>query len=459
MEPFIDLYDPTSPVLILIIDSFHKRREYESEKYDPSMSISTSNISDENKMLIKQNRQAIYRHLKKGEIHWRDDEDEISINENLKLGKDFFGNDNKAQYLPAMFRFWGDIYEGFGNEGIAKLGRSQHHILILSALYGFLRPYEPIQYYACQFGDKNLTYDIWTKNGEISQILADYILKYRIKKIFDFTSCEVAAYHECINWDYIKEKTDVEVLHCYHRFAKRDQALKPFGLFIKNNILSEMSEKLIAIKPGFSVGDVTFSEKIKLSESETLRRLIEKGEDDQVEFKSSSLWSLGLSAFELLEPTSIEIKKYQKLASKFILARSIASLLNMNGGHLIIGVKEDRTNNENVIIGIEREYHHLRLEDRNPDGYRRMIIDMIIKKFVPDILENFSNYVTITFHKISGKTVCWLQIRPAKQPIFVELGSEEIFFVRIDASSRMVTGKALTNYVLSRFPNNLNFKE
>jgi len=444
-------YSPDSPILIFIIDAFHKIRDNESKEYDPSAGIISSQISDENKQKIQGNRKIIYDYLKNNEIKWRDCEEELSINIDLKFGKDFFGNDTEALYLPAIFRFWGDFYEGLGNDGRIELLNSPHHILILSALYGFLKPFEAIQYYACQFGDKNLAYDIWTKDHGISQILTDYIKKYNIKRIFDFTSSEVVAYHECINWDYVKRATNGEVLHCYHRYAKRDQALKPFGVFVKSQLLSKSSENLLAIKPDSSIGDVKFSSSIKLSESETLRRLIENGENDKVEFKSGALWSVNLTPTDIKSSTSVEIKKYEKNASKFILARSIASFLNANGGELIIGIREDRINNITQKTGIEEEYQKLREKDRNPDGYRRMIIYSIMKKYIPDIFEDLSNFIQISFDKISGKTLCWLHIKPAVKPIFVEIAGEEIFFKRVDASTQLLSGKALTHYVLNRF--------
>ena len=442
---------PDSPILILIIDSFHKRKDGEFEAYDSSAAITASKISEANKRKIQQNRQEIFKLLKKDAIKWRDCEDELSLNKDLKLGKDFLGNDETARYLPALDRFWGDFYEGLGEDGKTQLARSHHHVLILSALYGLLRPFEHIQYYACQFGDKNLAYDIWTKDQEISQILEDYIQKNNIKKVFDFTSCEVVGYHECINWDSIIKSQGIGVLHCYHQFARRDQALKHFGHFVKNQILSESVDKLLSIKPDSIVGDVKVSKNIQLSESETLRGLLEKWETDLVEMKPLVLHTLHYSQQKIMESDNQDVKKYGKNASKVIIARSLASFLNTNGGHLIIGVAEDKENKENKIIGIEDDYLKLQEKERNPDGYRRMIVDMIIKKFIPDIFETFSNYVNISFHSISGKTLCWLRIQPAEKPIFIEMGNEELFYVRIDASSRIVSGKKLATYLLDHF--------
>jgi hypothetical protein len=421
--------------------------------FEPGFSITDVIDNDDVRNSIRINRQQIYRLLINNEIVWRDCEEEIKhFNDKVKFGKDFFGNDVDALYLPAIERFCGGFFTGLGLDRKIEIAKSSHHFLIVSALYGLLRPFEQIQDHACQFGDKNVAYDIWTRNHQISAILSEYVNKFHIKRIFDFTFCEVPAYHECINWDFIKRSSGAEVFHCYHKFATRDQVLNPFGKFIRKNFLTKPAEELLSISPGATIEDIRFSDKIKLSESESLRRLIEEGENDQVEFKSSVLWSLYLSNEDIKRSESSEIKKYQKNASKFIIARSIVSFLNTKGGNLIIGVKEDKLANQIKIIGISDEYFKLREGDRNPDGFRLMIIESIVKKFIPDLLENFSDYINISFHTISGNIVCWLRIQPGKQPIFVEINNEELFFIRTDASTRSVIGKNLARYILNRFP-------
>ncbi|MDG6257416.1 MAG: peroxide stress protein YaaA [Methanomicrobiaceae archaeon] len=444
-------YSPDSRVLVLIIDSFHKKKNEESATFKSGSSLFESEISETSKKILRDNRIEIFHHIKNNEILWPDCTEELEINKDLKEGKDIFGDDVEARYLPAVYRYWGDFYEGLDDDGKEKTAHSHHHILILSALYGLLMPFEPIQYYACQFGDKNISYDIWTRNHDISKVFSDYIQTYNISRIFDFTSCAVTAYHECMNWDFIKETTGAEVFHCYHRFARRDQALKPFGLFVKDELILKSEDELLSITPGMATEEILLSDTINLSENETLRRLIDKGEDDLTEFKTTALWSIYISQNEIANSTSREVRQYGKNASKFIIARSIASFLNANGGNLIIGINEGKKTNEKTVEGIEKEYHKLRDGDRNTDGYRLMLVDMIIKKYLPEILTNFSNYVNVTFHPISGKTVCWLQIKPAKRPVFVEINGEELFFSRIDASSRIVSGKALAKYILDRY--------
>jgi hypothetical protein len=184
---------------------------------------------------------------------------------------------------------------------------------------------------------------------------------------------------------------------------------------------------------------------------DAIRRMIDDGENDRVEFKLQSLWSTDLTPAEIGASGSNEVRKYRHNTSKFIIARSIAGFLNTNGGDLIIGVQENRINNSVQIAGTEGEYNKLHEQDRNPDGYRRMIVDSVIRKYIPEIFDTASRFIHISFPFVSGRTVCWLHITPADKPVFVDIGNEELFFIRVDASTRPITGKTLTTYILSRF--------
>ena len=186
-------------------------------------------------------------------------------------------------------------------------------------------------------------------------------------------------------------------------------------------------------------------------DTEAVRTMINAGESDRIEFKMRSLWSADLTKEEILASESSEIQKYRNNASKFIIGRSIAGFLNTEGGNLIIGVKEDRIKNKIQIVGIEEDYRKLHEKDRNPDGYRRMIVETIIQKYLPEIFNTASRFIHISFPSLSGRTLCHLHILPADKPVFVNIGNDEYFFIRVDASTRSITGRVLSQYILTRF--------
>ena len=186
-------------------------------------------------------------------------------------------------------------------------------------------------------------------------------------------------------------------------------------------------------------------------DASAIQAMIRTGENDHVEFKLQSLWSADLDKDHISTNESVEVRKYRTNASKFIIARSIAGFLNTDGGDLVIGIREDRIHNSITVVGIENDYPKLNEEDRNPDGYRRMLVDAVIRKYLLEVYDTASRFIHISFPVVSGRTLCHLHITPSDKPVFVDSGNEEIFFVRIDASTRAITGKTLIRYTLTRF--------
>ena len=179
--------------------------------------------------------------------------------------------------------------------------------------------------------------------------------------------------------------------------------------------------------------------------------IVQGGENEFVEYKSSALWSRKLTDEEMRSPTaSRDVRNYGRDASKIIIAKTLAGLINTHGGHLVIGIKENKTKEPDEIIGIEGEFRSL--EDQCADGYRRMIVDSIIRKFFhPDIYNHFSDYIKITFPEINGKQLCWIKVTKSDIPAFLTIRNEDYLFIRLDAETRQLTGKEMVEYCGKRF--------
>lgn len=451
-------FNPTSPVLIITVDTNHKTKENESKQYNSQDGICFSGISTDNVAALTKYRREIFPLLKENKIHWPEDENELFINQSLRNGKDFFGNDEDAQYLPAISRLIGGVFGAMGERRKELIQTSAHHFLVVSAAYGLLTPFEPIQYYSCQFGDYNATYDIWTRQNQISELLIDYIQKHGIKRIFDFTYCSTFAYHECFDWSLISKKTGSDIFHAYHRWGKGDAALIFFGSFIRDRIIPAATNDLMAMQPDTWYSDHTFTverrkfERKPRSEDEEFAELLKNGETENVEFKSRACWSLDSVRPVPEKPPSPEEKKYGVQASKFIIAKTIAAFLNTDGGNLVIGLLENKNDQvKDHILGIERDYIYL--EDRCVDGYQRMIIDSILKPYFDrDFFYQFSKFVSFAFKKVNDKTLCWIKIKKADNPIFITSGKEDMFFIRTGPETRELKGKKETwNYISRHF--------
>jgi len=444
MPPSFNSYNPNSSTLILTLDSYHKIRDRETSEYRPESSIFSSHIDDTCKKFIERTRKKVFDHLKSGDVIWKDSYKERDYNDNLVLAKDFFTDDNKAMYLPAIERYDGDFFDGLEEKGKDYLLHSKHHFLILSGLYGLLKPFEDIQFYSCQFGDKNICYNLWTHQTGISKVLVNYITKYKISKIFDFTACDVTAYHECIDWNFVKKATSVEILHGYHLKTTTDKALKYYGRFVRNHILLNDTEELTKIKHGSIIDEIEFSEKIKrivalpeishqiVNNWLTIIKLKEK---KNVEFKQSLRWSF---------KTNDDKKK-----SEYIAMRAISSMLNSEGGLLFIGVSDNGN-----IVGIEDDYKTL--QKQSSDGYL-LHFDNLINNYLG---KEFHQYVFASVEHIEGKDVCVIQIAKSKTPVFVKSKNDngiikEEFFIRGIASSQPLGMKDALDYIRSHWKNDL----
>ncbi len=182
------------------------------------------------------------------------------------------------------------------------------------------------------------------------------------------------------------------------------------------------------------------------------KKIISEGENNFIEFKSSVLWSQNISDKDLEDNSSKQIKKYKQETSKIIIAKSIVSFLNSEGGFLIIGIKENKTLESNKIIGIESEFKKLKNGDFCVDGYRRMLLDEIIIKYLPsEIYNHFNKYIQFFFPTICEKTLCFIKINKSDIPVYLKYGKFESFYVRIDAESRELFGSDILNYSKNHF--------
>jgi len=184
-------YKPDSKILIITLDCFRKKKGGVND-YDVSSSIRSE--VPEYADWISETRQKIFYKLKNCGIKWEGYLEEIHLNDNLKNGMDFGGDDKNVLYIPAIERYDGDFFTGLGDEGRKNLQASHHHFLIISGLYGILRPYEPIQHYACQFGDKNSAFHEWAnRKNNITKIITSYVKKVWNKKDFLLPSMQCSC--------------------------------------------------------------------------------------------------------------------------------------------------------------------------------------------------------------------------------------------------------------------------
>ena len=164
--------------------------------------------------------------------------------------------------------------------------------------------------------------------------------------------------------------------------------------------------------------------------------LIEQGESEEVEYKSSLRYDY-------------RQEKENKVLEDVII-KSIAAFSNAKGGTLLIGVDDDQH-----VLGLENDFSTLKKADID---YFELHLRKLIKN---QFGINFSNHrLIIQFPAFDGKQVCVIQIAKAKKPIYVKVKNKqgqvvEKFYVRSGNSSQEITSlKEMEEYIRSRFRNN-----
>jgi len=168
---------------------------------------------------------------------------------------------------------------------------------------------------------------------------------------------------------------------------------------------------------------VTFLlETAKLTNSDNINMLISKGENIDLEFKSS---------------LRID-KKTKKLEDhiKHSVLKTVVAFLNTGGGTLLVGVSDDGT-----IIGLE--------DDKFESGDKILLYTKDIIK--GNIGFNHMNHIKLNTINTHNKIILKIDCKPGDNEAFLKLGKKEEFFIRTGPSTEKLEGRDLTEYVKRRF--------
>ena len=153
--------------------------------------------------------------------------------------------------------------------------------------------------------------------------------------------------------------------------------------------------------------------------------LIQAGENDMVEFKSSIRYDYYRKA------TNRDLEK--------VIAKTITGFMNAKGGKLIIGVDDDGN-----VLGLENDFKTLK--HKNRDGYEREVFRIISTQLGHEAC--FSNH--ISFYSLNEKDVCLVDIEPSEKPVYVSDTENTTFYVRTGNATYPLTVKETVNYLETR---------
>jgi hypothetical protein len=149
---------------------------------------------------------------------------------------------------------------------------------------------------------------------------------------------------------------------------------------------------------------------------------VELGETEETEFKST------------LRVNMATRERDPKM--EFSALRALASLLNSNGGKLVIGVSDD---GKAVGIGIDG----FDSEDRMSLHLNNLIHERIGS--------HHSAHIRVRFEEYEAARIMAITCSRARLPVFLKDGSNEKFFIRSGTTTRELTGIQQLEYIKSRF--------
>jgi len=154
--------------------------------------------------------------------------------------------------------------------------------------------------------------------------------------------------------------------------------------------------------------------------------LIAGGENQSLEFKASLVWDY-----------------HQQRANKDLykpVLKNIVAFLNSGGGRLLIGVADD-----GQILGLEADLSTL--PKSNVDGFE----NVFNQAFNSTIGVEYRRFVSVTFPKVKGQTICHVVVTPADEPAYLRQKGDEQFYIRAGNATRPLSVSKVVRYVQSHF--------
>lgn len=158
----------------------------------------------------------------------------------------------------------------------------------------------------------------------------------------------------------------------------------------------------------------------------TIHDFIARGEGPTLEFKSSVRWDVR---------QNIVNKDLEKVAAK-----TIAGFMNREGGTLVVGVTDD-----GEIVGLEADM--ATLKKATEDGLSLHLTE-IFNKYLGEVA---AASASISFAHVDGHAIAVISAEAATKPVFLDDPNGPEFYVRSNASTRLLDVKEATEFIAKRW--------
>lgn len=155
-----------------------------------------------------------------------------------------------------------------------------------------------------------------------------------------------------------------------------------------------------------------------------LYELINAGENERVEFKSSMRWDYK------------ENRPNKNLEG--VIMKTISAFLNSSGGTLLIGVDDF-----GIAIGIEKDIKTLGGGKKNLDGFELQLTELVGRY----LGKEHRKFFHVSFVPVDKKNICVIEIDKSPKPVFLEYAGKTEFVVRSGNSSQILNAKEQYEYI------------
>lgn len=154
--------------------------------------------------------------------------------------------------------------------------------------------------------------------------------------------------------------------------------------------------------------------------------LIKNGETNTVEFKSSLIWDYK--------------KKQPNKLMGMIVAKTISSFMNSNGGVMLIGVDNDKR-----ILGLDKDLSQL---EGNLDSFELHFTNTI-NKYLGKISRP---YLNVEFEKVDGKDIALIVVKKSPRPVYIKYEDKTEFYIRSGNSCQPLDVSEANDYIKDHWP-------
>lgn len=153
----------------------------------------------------------------------------------------------------------------------------------------------------------------------------------------------------------------------------------------------------------------------------SISEIIELGESNNLEFKSTLQWDI------------VQNRKNKSLRKSVL--KTIAAFLNSEGGTLLIGVEDNLH-----VCGIEND---LILTENSPDKFMNLLATLISDY----IGVEYADLVKIDIEQVQEKNICRIEVDRSLIPAYLTFEGQKEFFIRMANTSRSLDLEETVKYI------------